>query len=294
MTGAVGAGSSGAAASYGQSTLGRLIGEGAAENAFTAQLPAFGRAQGVQTLGNFSSQVAHDLSGQISDINTALPQALQNAYQTLLDREMQKGQMRGTRQQNIAQGFGAGQDRNAALIAQNGQIMQNAQAATDSSQQYYAGLDQQAANSPAAQKGWQVDAPKNIQGFVQMAVDLHRGTPGGPFAPGVKGKTWGQMRSQITSIVSGQYPDMPAAYKKRYVDQILMGAGWKPGKGNAKGKGKGAAGKGGAPQGPQGPVGGQPSDPPIIDQNGLNIPMPGIPSPGGGVQDWVAGLLPNW
>jgi hypothetical protein len=138
---ALASGASGAAAMYGGSGLSNLIAQGAAEKAYAAQLPAWGRSQGLQTLGNFASQVEGDRASAVKGLSAQLPAALNDAYQTLQGREMQKTQLRGSRDTGIANYVSGVEEQNAAVRAAYAGIYGNAQSGSDSAAADQARID---------------------------------------------------------------------------------------------------------------------------------------------------------
>jgi len=211
-------GASGAAAMYGGSGLSNLIAQGAAEKAYAAQLPAWGRSQGLQTLGNFASQVEGDRASAVKGLSAQLPAALNDAYQTVQGREMQKMQMRGSRDTGIANYVSGVEEQNAAVRAAYAGIMGNVQSGVDSVNSDQARIDASGIKPP--KEGTLASRMQNqASGLTDRASNLHSPALG-------KGKTWGQVRKAITASAKLSFPELGPVALKNYVDQILYGALW--------------------------------------------------------------------
>ncbi len=132
---ATGLGALGATAAYGGSTSERLIGQGAADQAYAAKLPAWGAALGQQTLGNFLAGQQGAQNQQTSDLNAQLPGMVSSAYQTLVSQAQQAAAAAAESQREF-----------------NIQQAQSAASAREQARQFNASLAQQKAEAAARAK----------------------------------------------------------------------------------------------------------------------------------------------
>jgi len=242
----LGQGSLAAGTAYGGSTLERLIGQGAANQAYAAKLPAYGAALGQQTMGQFLAQQSSNQADQTSQLNSQLPGMVQNAYQSLVDQQQFQAQQAEQSRQFYASL--AQQQREAQLSHADNVAARNAK------------------NDPAAGQTW----PQRLQAISGRLSDVASALHARPVdkngvPTGAKGLSYAVIRGRLNALVKSQLGfDVPPALLKMYVDQALIVAGWIPPKvgqktpaGQAPG---GLQGPVGTAPGPSGPVG--PQSPP--------------------------------
>lgn len=239
---AVGAGASGATAAYGGSALERLIGQGAAEQAYTAQLPAFAQAGTMQTLGGFLAGQQNTLRDQTQNLTSQLPGQLQNTYQSLLDRELQKTQLRQGQQAKVADYYNQGLDRNVESRALGAQIYQGQQQLGQDQTQFEAqqGLQQQQFELAKAKAGivsgtgWDKKLQSISSNLIATADQLYNPRTKDGLSAG-QGLSYGKIRGRLSAIIKGQFGGkVPPRLLKFYVDQALHSIGWQTPKAGAQ------------------------------------------------------------
>jgi hypothetical protein len=331
QAGAVGAGASGATAAYGLSSLERLIGQGAAEQSYAAQLPGIAKIGGQQQLGQFQTGVVNDLSKQTGDITAQVPGMVQNAWQTLVDREGQKAQGRvglNTARSNVISGYN---EQNAARDSAWQGVMNDALNRNQSQAQFTAEqqrLTDQFNADPSNNPTWGDKLSKSIDSDAMRkfaegirypgGIDPTTGKPAidpNTGKPNSRMNTWAVVRSKVAGQVRAAVPGLPPQVVTQYVDDILRAAGWPGAKAAAaqaaawekkkagKGKGKGSTVAAGPP-GTTGPVGVGPQGPPGMSgpaSGGITAPTntsgvnPNIPnwltSPASDVSQWLQGNI---
>ncbi len=234
---AVGAGASGATMAYGGSTLERLIGQGAAEQSYTAQLPAFARAEQTQTLGNFLADQNNTLRDQTNQLQQQLPQTIQSTYQNLLDRELQKTGLNQAQQGRRADFYNAGLSRNVESRALGAQIYQGQQQLNQDQSQFETTqkFQNQQLEFEKAKAGivsgtsWDKKLQSMSENLAATADQLAQGsrTKSGLAIPG-SSLSYGKIRGRLNALIKGKFGgDVPPRLLKFYVDQALMAAGWK-------------------------------------------------------------------
>ncbi len=220
--GALGAGATAANAAQGATIMGGLTQQGAAERAYTAQLPAWGQAGiGYQT-GNFLAGQQKQLADATATIQAQVPQALQSAYDTIYNRQQAEAQQRFQQQQ-----FAYQQQQDAANAAEN-----HRQAlVTEQQNQERINLDKQAQQAALDAKSGKLRTPADWNGALGKISTGILGT----FAPLIadsvnpstgqirKGLSRKQMRARVRAAVLAQLgPNVPQRLLNPYVDNILI------------------------------------------------------------------------
>lgn len=225
-------GAAAATAGYGGSTLERLIGQGASQQAFTAQLPAFGQALQTQTLGNFLGQQNATLADQTSQIQGQLPQTLADTYQNLLNRELDKGQLRAQRSTSIADFYNQGLSRNVESRALGAQIYGDEANRQQDASQFAANIDwqrEQAGLNDPKNATWDQKLGELGPKLAATADQLHQNTLTKSGLLAKKGLSYGKIRGRLNALIRGQLGGaVPQKLLKFYVDQALQAAGWSP------------------------------------------------------------------
>jgi hypothetical protein len=283
------AGAPAAASAYGGAISSGLNQQGAAERAYTAQLPAFGAAGIQQGLGQYMAGQQKQLADANATAQAQLPSMLQTAENTIYQRQ-QDAQAAQFQQQQFAW------QKQQAVIAQQEQAHQDALSQQNADRDYQLRL--KAANASVAASKAKSGTPVTAQDWDTVLGSQTQDLVGhfGPLATrhipagsitAVAGIPRKEMRTKITAYFRSVYGSkIPPALLKDHVDNIMLQIYNAPAP-RAGGKGTGLQP---TPVGPTQPGATVPVPGPWWS-SGINPSLPGIPSiPQINLGGWLSGM----
>lgn len=230
---AMGGAAGGAQLATGSAAMDNLIGQGAAEQAFGAKLPAYARSFGLQAAAGFESQQGNTLQTALDQIASQSQQGVTSLYGDLLNRNQQARQGRADLLNN-------GLTRAAQLAATTIGANVDVAGLNQSGAQFWTNpanytLPPSYTNPPAAPAG--SITPQNIAGFLQGAYNntlkdvlpvdpnVGSGTPRDqiigriPRGGGARGDPYGSLYPSVLAYMQSQLAGVPGITQKQIAAQ---------------------------------------------------------------------------